>query len=74
MPRLFSTLIASVVGYLDGAGLSAVSLDLFSRQGVARELEISFVAALVIGPLGAFLGFALTLIGAGGSKEADIAE
>jgi hypothetical protein len=56
MPKLFSTLIAIVIGYLDGAGLGAVSYGFIARLGADQDARIALVAALAAGPLGALLG------------------
>jgi hypothetical protein len=74
MPRLFSAVIALVVGYLDGAALGAVSYDFLATLGPDKELKIALVAALATGPLGALLGviFAMTPpIGAEPAKPAE---
>lgn len=56
MPKLFSTLIATVIGYLDGAGLGAVSYGSIAGLGTDQDARIALVAALATGPLGALLG------------------
>lgn len=61
MPKLFSTLIALVVGYLDGAGLGAVSYGFIARLEADQDARIALVAALATGPLGALL--ALIFVG-----------
>jgi hypothetical protein len=59
MPRLFSALIALVVGYLDGAGLGAACYEFLARAGPDKEMHIALVAVLATGPLGALLAFFL---------------
>jgi hypothetical protein len=59
MPKLFSALIALVVGYLDGAGLGAATYEILARVEPDKDVNIALVAALATGPLGALLALFL---------------
>ncbi|QGM99013.1 hypothetical protein [Methylocystis parvus] len=61
MPKLISSLIALVIGYLDGAGLGAATYDLLAGSRPGMELKIALIAVLVTGPLGALLGVLFAL-------------
>jgi hypothetical protein len=69
MPRLFSAIVGLVIGYLDGAGLGAGSLDFAFSYGANEDLKIAMIAPLVTGPLGAVLGVMVTLLSGGGSDQ-----
>lgn len=56
MPKPFSTLVAIVIGYLDGAGLGAASLGFLAGLDASQDMKIALAAALAAGPLGALLG------------------
>lgn len=77
MPKLITSMIALVVGYLDGAGLGAASYDMITGFRPDNELKIALVAALVTGPIGALLGVVVAASspsGAGLSTESLEAE
>jgi hypothetical protein len=58
MPKAFAILINVIIGYLDGAGLGALSLELFANPGDSQA-HAALLALLMIGPLGALLGLAV---------------
>lgn len=53
--KAFAILINVVTGYLNAAGLGALSLEFASNHGGSPRKEV-LLALLVIGPLGALLG------------------
>lgn len=54
MPRPFSVILDAIVGYLNGAGLGALLIELLSSPD--RETTATLVALFVMGPFGALLG------------------
>ncbi len=67
MPKAFAILINVIIGYLDGAGLGALSLELFANPGDSQA-HAALLALLMIGPLGALLGLAIA-VGQGEAKK-----
>jgi hypothetical protein len=65
MPRAFSILISTIVGYLNGAGLGALSIELLSNHR-DKELQTTLIALIVMGPLGALLGLLIAQLRHGG--------
>jgi hypothetical protein len=53
--KAFAILLNMVIGYLNGAGLGALSLEFLSNNGDSPR-QTALFALLVIGPLGALLG------------------
>jgi hypothetical protein len=60
MPKAFAILINIIIGYIDGAGLGALSLDLLSNHSNSNP-QAALLALLVIGPLGALLGLTIAV-------------
>jgi hypothetical protein len=60
MPKAFAILINIIIGYIDGAGLGALSLDLISNHRDSHS-QAALLALLVIGPLGALLGLTIAV-------------
>ncbi len=60
MPKAFAILNNTIVGYLDGAGLGALSLGLLPNLNDSQS-QAALLALLVIGPLGAVLGLMITV-------------
>ncbi len=56
LPKAFAILVNMVIGYLNGAGLGALSLEFLANHCDSPRQTVLF-AFLVIGPLGALLGF-----------------
>jgi hypothetical protein len=61
MSKSFAAMFGVLIGYIDGAGLGAVSIDLFSGYGADKDVQIAMIAAFVTGPLGALLGLLAAL-------------
>jgi hypothetical protein len=60
MPKAFAILINVIIGYLDGAGLGALSLEFLPNPGDS-QVHAALLALLMIGPLGALLGLAIAV-------------
>lgn len=67
MPKAFAIFIDMIVGYLNGAGLGALSLEFLSNR-IDSQPQTALLALLVVGPLGAFFSL---LIAAGKKEEAE---
>lgn len=65
MPKAFAILINIIMGYLYGAGLGTLSLELLPNDSDSQP-QAALLALLVIGPLGALLGLMITV----GQEEA----
>ncbi|CAJ0891931.1 hypothetical protein AMST5_04176 [freshwater sediment metagenome] len=68
MPKAFAILINVIIGYLDGAGLGALSLELLPDPWDSQA-HAALLALLMIGPLGALFGLAIA-VGQGEAKKA----
>ncbi len=55
LPKAFAILVNIVTGYLNGAGLGALSLEFLSNHSDSPG-QTALLALLLIGPLGALLG------------------
>ncbi len=73
MPRSFSIVIATIMGYLNGAGLGALSIDLLSSHA-AKELNTTLVALIITGPLGALFALLVVWLRQGREETAPRAE
>ena len=60
MPKAFAILINVIIGYLDGAGLGALSLE-FLPNPSDSQVHAALLALLMIGPLGALLGLVIAV-------------
>jgi hypothetical protein len=60
MPKAFAILINVIIGYIDGAGLGALSLELLSNHRDSRP-QAALLALVVVGPLGALLGLTIAV-------------
>ena len=62
MKRFLLSLLAAVAGYVAGAVAGYVLIDQVSPNTHDRSVEAAMTAALVTGPLGAVIAFAVTMI------------
>ena len=62
MPRVLAALLGLVAGYLAGAGIGAVLIQLLSTNTHDKSLELAMTAAFVTGPIGALVGLVAGLM------------